>query len=72
MTVSFIILQPQHVRCIQRHHFNTRFHSLDGLKALGVVKEAELKVELSVIRKEMIADVMISKDGGQGNRVDGK
>ena len=60
------------LRYIQGQHGNTQPHSLDGLSPFVVVKEAELKVELSVIRKEMIADVMIFEDGGQGSSVHGK
>ena len=54
------------------HHGNIIFHSLDGLSSFDVVKEAELKVELSVIHKEMIADVMAFEDGSQWSSVDGK
>ena len=69
----FLIVQPQHITVHPgTRRGSTRLHSLDGRSPFGVVKEAEVKVELSVISKEMIADVMVSKDGGQGSSVDCK
>ena len=55
-----------------KHHDNIRHHSLDGLGPFSVVKEAELKIKLSVIHKEMIEDVKCFEDGGQGSSIDGK